>query len=147
MAVACAATGTSLTGRNPVNSSLSQVSGARGCTVEAGMAFIGAGVGVDARLAWRGAARVGGAPRAYSGALERVEHVGVCFCLCSSACRDHKCANLAKGLVQISSWHLGLASLCKFQWEICPRLGDMRAPSQVCRHCSPVTKPMSNHVK
>jgi hypothetical protein len=111
------------------------------------MDFIGAGAGVDARLARREAARVGGAPRACSGTPERVEHVGVCFCLCSSACRDHKCANLTKGLVKISSWHLGLASLCKFQWEICPRLGDMRAPSQVCWHCSPVTKPMSNHVK
>ena len=145
MVVACAAAGTLLTGRTPANSSSGWVSGARGCTVEAGMAFIGAGV--DARLARRGAARVGGAPRACSGAPERVEHVGVCFCLCSNACRDHKRANLAKGLVQISSWHLGLASLCKFQWEICPSLGDMRAPSQVCRHCSPVTKPMSNHVK
>jgi hypothetical protein len=83
------------------------------------MAFIGAGVGVDARLARHGAVRVG-APRACSGAPECVEHMGVCFCLCSSAYRDHKRANLAKGLVQISSWHLGLASLCKFQWEICP---------------------------
>jgi hypothetical protein len=64
----------------------------------------------------------GGAPRACSSALERVEHVGVCFCLCSSACRDHKLANLAKGLGQISSWHLGLATLCEFQWEICPSL-------------------------
>jgi hypothetical protein len=70
---------------------------ARGCTVEAGMAFIGAGV--DARLARRGAARVGGVPRACSGVPERVEHVCVCFCLCSSTCRGHKRANLAKGLV------------------------------------------------
>jgi hypothetical protein len=79
------------------------------------MAFIGAGVGVgvEVRLARHGATRVGGAPRACSGAPERIEHVGVCFCLCSSACRDHKHANLAKGRVQISSWHLGLASLCK----------------------------------
>jgi hypothetical protein len=84
------------------------------------MAFIGAGVGVDMRLARSGAARVGGALRACSGVPERVEHVGVCFCLCSSTCRDHKRVNLAKGLVQISFWHLGLASLCKFQWEICP---------------------------
>jgi hypothetical protein len=82
------------------------------------MAFIGAGV--DARLARHGAARVGGAPRACSVAPERVEHVGVCFCLCSSVCRDHKCVNLAKSLMQISSWHLGLASLCEFHWEICP---------------------------
>jgi hypothetical protein len=92
--------------------------------------------GVDARFARRGAARVGGAPRACSGALERVEHVGICFCLCSTTCRDYKRANLAKGLVQISSWHLGLATMCEFQWEICPSLGDMRAPSWVCRHCS-----------
>jgi hypothetical protein len=94
------------------------------------------GRGVDARLARRGAARVGGAPRACSGAPERIEQVGVCFCLCSTACRDYKHANLAKGLVQISSWHLGLATMCEYQWEICPSLGDMRAPSWVYRHCS-----------
>jgi hypothetical protein len=100
------------------------------------MAFIGEGVGVDAWLVRRGAARVGGAPRACSSAPERVEHVGVCFCLCSNACRDHKRANLAKGLVQISSWHLGLAIMCELQWEICPKSQDMGAPSQCCRHCS-----------
>jgi hypothetical protein len=118
VAVACAAAGTSLTGQTPANLSSGWVSDAWGCTVEAGMAFIGTGAGVAARLARRGAARVGGAPRACSGALERVEHMCVCFCLYSSAYRDHKRANLAKCLVQISSWHLGLASLCKFQWEI-----------------------------
>jgi hypothetical protein len=134
--VACAAAGTLLTGRTPANSSSGWVSGTRGCTIEAGMAFIGADAGVDARFARCGASRVGGAPRACSGAPERVEHVGVCFYLCSSVCRDHKRANLVKGLVQISSWHLGLASLCEFQWEICPSLEDMRAPSWVCRHCS-----------
>jgi hypothetical protein len=89
--------------------------------------FYRRGRGVDARLARRRATRVSGAPRACSGAPERVEHMGVCFCLCSSACRDHKRANLAKGLVQISSWHLGLASLCMsngryaLAWEICGR--------------------------
>jgi hypothetical protein len=67
------------------------------------MAFIGTGAGVVARLARRGAARMGGALRACSGVPEHVEHVGVCFCLCSSVCRDHKRANLTKGLVQISS--------------------------------------------
>jgi hypothetical protein len=118
--VACAAAGTLLVGQTPVNSGSGWFSDARGCTVEAGMDFIGAGV--DGRLARRGATRVGGAPRACSDVLERVEHMGVCFCLCSSACRDHKRANLAKGLVQISSFHLGLAILCKFQWEICPSL-------------------------
>jgi hypothetical protein len=50
-------------------------------------------------------------------------------------------------LCKISSWHLGLASLCKFPWKICPSLQDMRAPSLVCLHCSPATKLMSNHVK
>jgi hypothetical protein len=97
VAVARAAAGTSLTGQTPANLSSGWVSDVRGCTVEAGMAFIGAGV--DARLARCGAERVGGAPRACSGAPERIEHVCVCFCLCSSACRGHKCANLAKGLV------------------------------------------------
>jgi hypothetical protein len=101
--VSHAAANTLLTGQTPVNLSSGWVSNERGCTIEAGMAFIGAGAGVDARLAWRGAARVGGASRACSGAPERVEHVWVCFCLCSSACMDHKRANLAKGLVQISS--------------------------------------------
>jgi hypothetical protein len=92
--VVCAAAGTSLTSQTPAYSSSGWVRDARGCTVEVGMAFIGAGAGVDARLAWRRAARVGGAPRACSGAPERVEHVGICFCLCSSACRDHKRANM-----------------------------------------------------
>jgi hypothetical protein len=44
--------------------------------------------------------------------------------------------NLAKGLVQISSWHLGLAIICEFQWDICPSSQDRRAPNQFCRHCS-----------
>mgnify|MGYP006934361818 CR=1 FL=1 len=41
--------------------------------------FYRCGHGVDARLARRGAERVGRAPRACSGALESVEHVGVSF--------------------------------------------------------------------
>jgi hypothetical protein len=52
-----------------------------------------------------------------------------------------------KILCKISSWHLGLASLCKFQWKIYPSLQDMWAPSLVCLHCSPATKMMPNHVK
>jgi hypothetical protein len=98
VAVACAATGTSLTGQTPANLSSGWVSDVRGCTIEVGVGFIAAGVG--AGLARRGAARVGGAPRACSGAPERVEHVCVCFCPCSNACWDHKRVNLAKGLVQ-----------------------------------------------
>jgi hypothetical protein len=130
--VACAAACTLLMVQTPANLSSGWVSDTRGCTVEAGMAFIATGVG----LARRGAAHVGGAPRACSGALERVEHVSVCFCPCSNACWDHKRANLAKVLCKISSWHLGLASLCKFQGKICPRSQDMWAPSLVCWHCS-----------
>jgi hypothetical protein len=50
-----------------MNLSLGWVRDARGCTVEAGVAFIAVGAGMDARLARRGVARVGGAPRACSG--------------------------------------------------------------------------------
>jgi hypothetical protein len=100
MAMACAAAGTLLTRQTPVNLSSGWVSDARGCTVEARMAFIGAGVSVDTGLARHRAARMGGAPRACSDAPERVEHVCVCFCPCSNAYRGHKRANLAKGLVQ-----------------------------------------------
>jgi hypothetical protein len=146
VAVACAVAGTSLTGQTPVNLSSGRVSDARGCTGEAGVAFIDTGVGVDAGLARRRAARVGGTPRACSGAPGRVEHVVMFICPSSCASRAPKRENLTN-VCKISSWHLGLASLCKFQWKICPRSQDMWAPSLVCLHCSPVTKPMSNHVK
>jgi hypothetical protein len=52
-----------------------------------------------------------------------------------------------KVLCKISSWHLGLASLCKIQWKIYPSLQGMWAPSLVCLHCSPATKMMPNRVK
>jgi hypothetical protein len=65
--VACATAGTLLTGQTPANLSSGWVSDARGCTVEAGVAFIAADARVDAGLARRGAVRVGGAPRACSG--------------------------------------------------------------------------------
>jgi hypothetical protein len=136
--------GTPCAERSPVILRSDEVESERGCTIEAGVCFIGAGMGVGTGLAWRGAAQAGPSPRSCSGALERVEHVGVCFCLRSNACRDHKRANLAKGLVQISSWHLGLAIMCEFQWEICPKSQDMGAPSQRCRHCSTRNK---THVK
>jgi hypothetical protein len=100
VAVACAAAGSSLTGQTPANLSSDLVSDARGCTVEAGMDFIATGAGVGTGLARREAARAGGAPRACSGAPERVKHVCVYFCPCSNACWDHKRVNLTKGLVQ-----------------------------------------------
>jgi hypothetical protein len=122
----------------PVNLRSGEVESKRGRTVEASVGFIGAGVGTG--LAWHGAVRTGPSAGACSGAPERVEHVGVCFCLCSSVCRDHKRANLARSLAQIYSWHLGLGIMCDFQWEICPSSQDRRAPNRVCRHCSPQDK-------
>jgi hypothetical protein len=101
-----------------VNSRSGEVESEWGRTVEASVGFIGTCVGVGTGLAWRGTVRAGPSAGVCSGAPKRVEHVGVCFCLCSSVCRDHKCANLAKSLAQISSWHLGLAIMCEFQWEI-----------------------------
>jgi hypothetical protein len=67
--MACAAAGMPLSGQTPTNLCSGWVRDARGCTVEAGVAFIatGAGVGVGAGLARHGAARAGGAPMACSG--------------------------------------------------------------------------------
>jgi hypothetical protein len=94
--VACAAAGTPFSGQTPTNLSSGWVRDARGCTVEARVAFIAAGTG----LAWRGAARVGGAPRACSGAPGRVEHVAVFIYPSSCASRAPKRVNLTKCLVQ-----------------------------------------------
>jgi hypothetical protein len=55
-------------------------------TVEALAGFIGVGAGSGTGLAWRGVGRAGSGAGACSGAPERVEHVGVCFCPCSNAC-------------------------------------------------------------
>ena len=128
-----AAAGTPCAERSPVNLCSGEVESERGRTVEASVRFIGAGAGVGTGLAWRGAVRAGPSAGACSGAPERVEHVGVCFYICSNACRDCKRANLAKSVAQISSWHLGLAIMCEFQWEICPSSQDMRMPNWVCR--------------
>ena len=138
------AAGTPRVERSPVILRSGEVESERGHTVEASAGFIGAGAGVGTGLAWHGTARAGPSTGACTGAPERVEHVGVCFCLCSNASRDHKRANLAKGLVQISSWHLGLAIMCEFQWEICPSSQDMRTPNRGCHTVHPETKGMSN---
>jgi hypothetical protein len=137
-----AAAGTPCVEQSLVNLRSGEVESERGRTVEASVGFIGAGAGagVGTGLAWRCAVRAGPSAGACSSAPERVEHVGVCFCLCSNACRDRKRANLAKGLVQISSWHLGLAIMCEFQWEICPSSQDMRTPNWVYRTVHPETK-------
>jgi hypothetical protein len=62
--VAFLAAATPFSRQTPANSSSGWVRDARGCTVEARVAFIAASV--DAGLARHGAARVGGAPRACS---------------------------------------------------------------------------------
>jgi hypothetical protein len=130
-----------------VNLRSGEVESERGRTVEASIGFIGAGAGVGTGSAWRGVVCAGSSTRACSGAPERVEHVGVCFCLCSNICRDRKRANLAMSLAQISSWHLGLAIMCKSQWEICPSSQDMGTPNRGCHTIHPETKGTSNHVK
>jgi hypothetical protein len=111
-----AAAGTSCAEQLPVNLRSGEVESERGRTVEASVGFIVMGAGVSMGLAWCGAVRAGSSAGACSSAPERVEHVGVCFCLCSTIYRDHKRANLAISLAQISSWHLGLAIMCDFQW-------------------------------
>jgi hypothetical protein len=146
--VACAAAGTPLSGQTPVNLCSGWVRDTRRCTVEAGVAFIAAGMGRG-----RGVGTVRGYARGLSpeGVLWR--------CLGASNTWPYSSAQVLapaevttvrispKVLCKISSWHLGLASLCKFQWKICPSLQDMWAPSIVCLHCSPTTKMMPNHVK
>jgi hypothetical protein len=102
MVVACAAAGTPFSGQTPANSCSGWVRSAWGCTVEAGVGFIAVGVGVG-----MGAGRHGTGLRAWAErrgralALPgRVEYVVVFIYPSSCACRDHKRANIAKGLVQ-----------------------------------------------
>jgi hypothetical protein len=70
--------------------------------------------GTRARL---GAAR--GRARACSGAAERVEHMELYFCPCSTAHPSRKRANLGKNPARIFSWHLGLSLICETPWQIC----------------------------
>jgi hypothetical protein len=94
------AAGTPFAGQTPVISGSGEVESARGSTVEALVGFIGAGASRRHRhgLARRGACGVGLWARS-----ERVEHVEVFFCPCSTARRDCKRANLGKNPAQASS--------------------------------------------
>jgi hypothetical protein len=95
-----AAAGTPSAGQTPVISGSGEVESAWGSTVEASVGFIGAGAGRRHR---RGAGRAGsGAGRALARS-ERVEHVEVFFCPCSTARRDRKSANIGKNPAQASS--------------------------------------------
>jgi hypothetical protein len=57
----------------------------------------------DTGAAWRGVGRAGLGAGCALARSERVEHVEVFFCPCSTACRDRKRANLGKNPVQASS--------------------------------------------
>jgi hypothetical protein len=61
------ATGTPFSRQTPMNSCSGRIGSARGCTVETGVGFIAAGVGVGAGLTQRGATRVGPSVGACSG--------------------------------------------------------------------------------
>jgi hypothetical protein len=67
VAGARAATGMPFSRQTPVNSCSGRVGSTWGRTVEVGVGFIAAGVGVGTRLTQRGAARVGPSTRACSG--------------------------------------------------------------------------------
>jgi hypothetical protein len=138
VAVACAAAGTLLTGQTPANLSSGWVSDAWGCTVKAGMAFIDAGAGLCAWAERRGRA------------VARQNASNTCAFVSALVQTPAGITNVQispRILCKISSWHLGLASSCKFQGKICPRSQDMWVPSQVCRHYSSETKLMSTLVK
>jgi hypothetical protein len=92
------AAGTPFAGQTPVISGSGEVERARRSTVEASVGFIGTGA---SRRHGRGAGRAGsGAGRALARS-ERVEHVEVFFCPCSTARRDRKRANLGKNPAQV----------------------------------------------
>jgi hypothetical protein len=103
VAVDRAAAGTPSAGQTPVISCSGEVESARGSTAEASAGFIDAGAAGGTGVAWHSAGRMGlGARRALAHS-ERVEHVEVFFCPCSTARRNRKRANLGKNPAQASS--------------------------------------------
>jgi hypothetical protein len=52
---------------------------------------------------------------------ERVEHVELFFCPCSTAHLSRKRANLGKNPARAFSWHLGLSLIRELPWQIWPR--------------------------
>jgi hypothetical protein len=70
--------------RSPVNLCSGGVESKRGCTVKAGVSFIGAGAGTGSCLTRRHArGRASGRALVSPG---RVEHVAISLCPCSSPC-------------------------------------------------------------
>jgi hypothetical protein len=78
------AAGTPFAGQTPVISGSGEVERARRSTVDVYGGFIGVGNGTGSALARRGAR--GGARGRALASLERVEHVALCFCSCSTLC-------------------------------------------------------------
>jgi hypothetical protein len=80
------AAGTPFAGQTPVISGSGEVERARSSTVDVYGGFIGAGAsnGDGSALARRGAR--GGARGLALASSERVEHVALCFCSCSTLC-------------------------------------------------------------
>jgi hypothetical protein len=52
---------------------------------------------------------------------ERVEHVELFFCPCSTSRPSRKRANLGKNSARVFSWHLGLSLIHELPWQIWPR--------------------------
>jgi hypothetical protein len=80
------AAGTPFAGQTPVISGSGEVERARRSTVDiyGGFIGVGAGNGAGSALARRGAR--GGARGRALASSERVEHVALCFCSCSTLC-------------------------------------------------------------
>jgi hypothetical protein len=76
--------GTPFAGQTLVISGSSEVESARRSTVDIYGGFIGAGAGIGSALARCGAR--GGTRRRALASSERVEHVALCFCSCSTLC-------------------------------------------------------------
>ena len=78
------AAGTPFAGQTPVISGSGEVERARGSTVDVYGGFIGAGTSNDAGLALARRGTRGGARGRALASSERVEHVALCFCSCST---------------------------------------------------------------
>jgi hypothetical protein len=73
-------------GATPVIWCSDEVERVRGSTIEASGGFIGAGAGNGAGSAWRDAGHAGAGVGRALVSSERVEHVALCFCSCSTLC-------------------------------------------------------------
>jgi hypothetical protein len=136
-----AAAGTPCVEQSPVNLRSGEVESERGCTVKAGVSFIGAGAGTSMGSCL---ARCGVREAERRGVLWRLQGASNMWPFPSArvlALAEQPNVRISPyAFCEISSLHLGLPSSCEFQGKICPSLADMRAPSWVYRHYSPRDK-------